>query len=580
MSIREQAFRCPDPETIAALTEGRIAEADLDSILEHVESCPSCLEGLELATRAMAAEAMATHRAPRFPMWLAVAAAFVLAILGGAVWQWSARQRGPAMADLVKLAPADARLVEPRLSAAFAYGPYRGPMRASGSVTDAQRLRLGGVAANALEQADRDPSPESQHVAGVAMLLADDPLKAAERLRLASERAPNDARMASDLAAAQYAAAETLGRASLLPEALAAADQALRADPNLAAASFNRALILDRLGLEREARRAWERYLAIDPASPWAGEARRRLARLPRAAAKPLPSLDRAVQANDRSAVRAIVGQATQQARTTAEAEHLGQWGEAIVRGDRAEAARRLMLARATGEALRSISTESLLHDAVIAIDGAGPARELALARAHAVYRQGRMAYSRELLEDAARDLHAAASGFAAAASPMELVARYYAANVLFERGEIARAREELEELLRISDGHPAYLALRAQIRWQLALCAMDDDDWTMASARLAEAEALFAGLEERGNLAFVRSMLATTLMSSGKPDDAWSARMHAFAALSEEDQGHRLAVALSAAARMEQRAGRPDAARALLGVEVEEARQSGNAFL
>src|SRR6185369_2246867 len=105
--------------------------------------------------------------------------------------------------------------------------------------------------ADAIDRADHDRSPRAQHAAGVATLLADDPIKAIDRLHEASERAPNDARMASDLAAAQLAAAESLGRASLYPEALASADRALRIDANLSEALFNRALILERLGLIR-----------------------------------------------------------------------------------------------------------------------------------------------------------------------------------------------------------------------------------------------------------------------------------------------------------------------------------------
>ena len=48
--------------------------------------------------------------------------------------------------------------------------------------------------------------------------------------------------------------------------------------PGLAGALFNRALALERLGPRTLAADAWERYLAADGSSPWADEARTRLA--------------------------------------------------------------------------------------------------------------------------------------------------------------------------------------------------------------------------------------------------------------------------------------------------------------
>lgn len=573
MTVTERVA-CPGAETIAALAEGRIADGDLDALLAHVETCASCTKGLEMATGAMREESIGQHGASVHSMWWLAAAAAVVLVIGGAFWR-SALHRGPDIADLAKVAPHDARLVEARLSGPFGYAPYRGTMRASGSGADSQRLRVGGVAANAIDRADADPTAETQHVAGVALLLADDPSKSIDRLRAASERAPNDVRIANDLAAARYAAAETLGRASLIPEALAAVDQALRIDPNFAEALFNRALILERMGLGDDARRAWERYLAVESSSPWADEARRRLARVPHAEAPPIPRLERAIDSGNLREARAIVAAYPQHARTFAEAEHLGRWGEATLRGDRVEAARLLTIARSVGDALAP--RESLLRDAVAAID---PDRAATLARAHSTYREGRIAYSRAQLDDASRDFEAASEAFAAARSPMMLVSRYYAASARYDRGEIAAARATLEEVGREADAHPTYASLRAQIRWELALCSMAADDWTLAIKQLTEAEALFAALGERANLASIQSMLATALMSAGRPDDAWSARMRGFEAMSAEGKRDRVVIGLSAASRMEQRAGRADAARALLAVEVEEARASGDAYL
>ncbi|HVR39583.1 MAG TPA: tetratricopeptide repeat protein [Thermoanaerobaculia bacterium] len=189
------------------------------------------------------------------------------------------------MAQLVAFAPRDERVVEPRLTGGFAYAPYRGPMRANETATNEGRLRLGGAAGEAIERAKRDSSSEAQRAAAIALVLIDRPAEAIDRLQRQAKRSPNDVRVWSDLAAACYVAAVDLRRPSLLPEALAAADRALRIDPQSHEALFNRALILDRLGRWRDARAAWERYLAVDASSPWANEARRRLSRLPAIAA-------------------------------------------------------------------------------------------------------------------------------------------------------------------------------------------------------------------------------------------------------------------------------------------------------
>jgi len=209
-------------------------------------------------------------------------------------------------------------------------------------------------------------------------------------------RESNDPKVWSDLAAARYAAASQLGRASLYPTALAAADSALRVDPSLPEALFDRALILERLGLTDEAKRAWQRYLQIDPSSPWAAEARSHLAELPASTHSSQfehdrPLLERAAERGDAADVRRYVDAHRERARAYAEGEYLPRWGEAVQRNDAREAARWLSIARSIGNALFEISGEALLRDGVRAIDGASPAEQRVIAAAHVLYRDGRV---------------------------------------------------------------------------------------------------------------------------------------------------------------------------------------------
>jgi tetratricopeptide (TPR) repeat protein len=532
---------CPDPETLAALAEGRLSRQEMATMAEHIANCKDCIAALEALNETIAtrpAVQLRSHRA----WWLAAAAAVVIGVIAIGVYRTAFREAS-SMARLIELTPRSARPVEARLSGGFPWATYRGPMRANDGDADPQRMRLIGTAGEIVAAADRDPSAGAQQAAGVALVIVDKPQQAIDRLRAAVDASPNAAAAWSDLAAAQYSAALRSTRPSLLPEALASVDRALRIDPKLAEARFNRALILERLGLTQQARAAWQRYLELDPGSQWAVEARERLAKL--------------------EATKS--GSDAQRTRTFAEAETLGRWAEAAKRGDELGAQRELTSARTTGDALRTRSGESLLRDAVRAIDSASASQRATIASAHLVYRRGRIAYSKRQFEVAQTDLDRAAALFASNGSPMALVARYYSACVRFDRNDVAAARRELQMLLDESDEHPELMALGGQIRWELALTMMIDGDWSGALPLLEQSRVAFERLDERNHLGFIESLLADTLLSLDRADDAWTARVRAFTLLSADGRGDRMPVSMKAAAQMELRSGRLTTARALL---------------
>jgi CHAT domain-containing protein len=530
--------KCPDAEVLAAFAEGRLSRDEAAEVLAHVDECDDCMATLEALNETIATRNVVGMK-PRRAWWLAAAAAVAI----GVVALFVVREQRSPMTRLIALVPATARPVEARLSGGFPWASYRGPMRADDAETDPQKMRLIGTAGDIVAAADRDKSAEAQKVAGVALLVIDQPLPAIERLRAAVQASPNDAAAWSDLAAAQYSAALRMNRPSLLPEALVSADRALRLDARNAEARFNRALILERIGLLQEARAAWKRYLEIDATSQWAVEARERLAKL------------EAVGLENPTHVNA------QKLRTFAEAETLARWAEAFQHGDAATAERELSTAREAGDSLVRTSGESLLREAVRSIDES-PARAT-LAEAHLTYRRGRIAYSKRQLEPALTDLTRAAALFGK--SPMALVARYYAASVRFDKNEVAAARAELQELLRKADAHPQFIALGAQVRWELALPLIVDADWSGALPLLEQSRAAFAKLDERNHLGFLESLLADSLFSLGHLDEAWAARGRAFALLSADGGGDRLPVSITAAARLEVRNGKLANARALL---------------
>lgn len=565
---------CPDPEVLAAFAEGKVERKELPRIFAHLETCAACRSGV-----AAAGKAVAPGRSFRFAFPMAVAAMIVVAV--GLV-PWALSLRSP-FDRLGKLAPRSARVVEARLSGDIPWAAYRGPLRATnGAASDPGRLKLGGEVGEIVDRANREDTASWQHAAGVGLVMIEMPADAVGRLRAAAELDRKNPRVWSDLAAAQYAAALRLDRPSLYPEALASADHALRLDPRLPEALFNRALVLERLGLKAQARDAWSRYLGVDGTSPWAVEAREHLARLPVSTSEErfrqeLPRLERAVAAGDGTTVRAVVDAYRQQTRTTAEVLTLGKWAEAHQRGDAADGERLLAIARSIGDALQKASGESLLPDAVAAIEKSPDASARArLAEAHVIYLRGRLAYSRRQPAAAEPDLRRAAALFAPAADPMALVARYYAACIRYDLNDVAGARSELTGLLQELESRPSYIALAAQVRWQLALCAMVDDDWQAATSLLQASRAGFGRLGERSNGGFLDALLASALNATGRSDDAWAARIRSFEALSGEGQSDRVPASLSETATTEIRAGRPEVARSILEIEESVNRASG----
>ena len=562
---------CPSSETIAALAEGKMSRNEIAALLPHIEECPDCKAELDLANQTIREEATAPHtRRPAWWIGLGIAATVAVVFL-------VTRSRSSIDA-LARLAPRSARVVEARLTGDFAYAPYRGPARASDPVVETEQLKLGGKAGEVIERAANDASADAQHAAGVAYVLIAKPRDAVDRLRAAAAARPNDAAMWSDLAAAQYAAAVNGPSPSLLPEALASADHALRIDADRREALFNRALILERLGLTRQARQAWLRYLTADSSSQWATEARAHVSALPVTSGdalfrRALPRIEYAA-ANDEATLAPMVRRWREQSRAWGEAQYLGQWGEALQRGDVAEAARNLAIARALGRELQKQSGESLLADAVTAIDHADAASRATLAEAHRLYRHGRITYSQRQPSAAEPELLHAAGLFASAGSPMARMARYYAANTRYDQNDIPGARTELEALLADDRGHATHLVSAALIRWELSLCHIVDGDVDGAMVFLNDSVVALRHADERSALGVVEAIIADMLAGSGRPDDAWAARIRSFDALSRDGRGDRLLVNLASTVAAEQRAGNRETALALLAIEREVGRE------
>jgi hypothetical protein len=275
---------CPDAETLAAFLDNRLHEPEREIIAAHLASCEACYFAFSEAARMQLTSAADGGEAswwtrPRTlsaAAVLAAAASMTLAVgLGVMPWQRTDAQLG----DLVA-AVGTTRMLEPRLTGGFNYGPLATTRTGQQlSISASPDVRI--AAAEIDKETEGDTAPAALRLRAVAALMTGSFDAGVFALEQAASQRPNDARLASDLAAAYLVRHRQLGDAADVARALASANRALEVDARLAEAHFNRALAFERLGQGADARAAWQRYLEIDGESGWADEARARLRDLP-----------------------------------------------------------------------------------------------------------------------------------------------------------------------------------------------------------------------------------------------------------------------------------------------------------
>jgi tetratricopeptide (TPR) repeat protein len=220
---------------------------------------------------------------PSMPAY-AKAAALAVVLLAVGLLAWRVFRPSPTAEGLAALGAAyeRGRPVESRVTG-LGYARLAETRGPEDGQVDEQSLDL---ARTLLLRAPRG-EPSSQHALGRLYLYERRFDEAVAKLEEAERAEPDDARLRNDLGAALFErgkeaerrqdggrAAEDFGRA------VEHLDRAVELDPSLADALFNRALVYERMRLDAQAEDAWRAYLARDSTSPWAEEARRRLARL------------------------------------------------------------------------------------------------------------------------------------------------------------------------------------------------------------------------------------------------------------------------------------------------------------
>jgi tetratricopeptide (TPR) repeat protein len=276
---------CPNLETLSAYVDGTVDRPERDAIETHLTACEECydlvvetahaVDQTQAAGRSEVAVVPSRRRVYATIGLLAAAAGLILAVRLGLPGRQAVGLE-PALASLVA-AVGPERLIEPRLTGGFQFGPLRSPVRGT---PDAANLALSVALADAAAAARSTPGPATHRAAGIAQLLAGQHDAAIATLEAACREQGADSGCEADLGAAYFASASSTGSATELDAAAAHTRRALALQPDLREAAFNEALILERKDLRGEAKAAWLRYLTLDPDSAWADEARRHRARL------------------------------------------------------------------------------------------------------------------------------------------------------------------------------------------------------------------------------------------------------------------------------------------------------------
>jgi hypothetical protein len=283
----------PSDETLAAFIDGRLDAETRAKVIAHMTTCSECysvfLSATELPSRTVARDARRPRRA-----WVAVATATAAAGIACVFLVTPVRDRilhrEDGMAALAKAAPAQ-RTIAGRISG-FPYQPPAPVMRGSkfDPLQNPANALLLTAAAGVQRAVAARRTAANLHASGVANLLlgkddvAIDTLREAllaesgQRTVAAAIAESDDVALLNDLSAALSNRA--IDKRRPIPDAVEAvrcADRAWRIGRTPEAA-WNRAVAIEALNGRAHAMTAWHDYLAIDATSPWAAEARKRLA--------------------------------------------------------------------------------------------------------------------------------------------------------------------------------------------------------------------------------------------------------------------------------------------------------------
>jgi len=276
----------PSDETMAAFMDGQLEQAARKQVLQHLdmEDCGECREALLLMAEVVPPKDEPIPFPKRWGIPLAAAAVVMLPIVLVAVWPRSEVKRIAKATEGLQF-----RISAARLSVDDSYRPtpkvMRGLENGQKKDTEAASNPQFLKAASRLEERSRgDAIDRLQAMAAVRLYLGDtdlalqnleEALKRADAEKLAPKR---KAAILNDLAVARLQRSGGTDKRNLIAaiDAIESA-RALEESPSIA---WTRAALLETVDQKDAALRAWQDYLRLDPASAWATEAQKHVAKL------------------------------------------------------------------------------------------------------------------------------------------------------------------------------------------------------------------------------------------------------------------------------------------------------------
>jgi CHAT domain-containing protein len=363
----------------------------------------------------------------------------------------------------------------------------------------------------------------------VIKLLAGEVDLAIDELSKATELAPSNAAVWSDLAAARLQRSTVASDPYELVLALAAANRAVHHDPKLLAGRFNRALALARLALRGPAVAEWQLISRRERNPSWAREARERATEVAQEAVsrdwqRDLAMVKEAVEQGKPERIRTIVAGSPQSFREHLEVSLLALWAAAEKDHRESDAIRELAVARAIANALVAIGGDRMSADTIEQIErtrASDPRRFRQLVAGFLVYSEGLALADDRLFLRALPRFQKAREVLAREGSPFAHWAAYQVAHCQYQETKYKPARARLLELTRNPASAP-YKALQGRSFSLMGLIDGIEGRHTDSITSFKAAEAAFRRAREAPSAAKARALLATELDVLGQRQEAW----------------------------------------------------------
>ena len=412
---------------------------------------------------------------------------------------------------------------------------FRGP--APDPDPDEQALLL--EAGEEIQRALRtEKGPLAVQALATYLLMEGHPERAVPALEMLAA-APNPTpEVLADLTTAYTERARLDGRDHDLVLALQAADRAVALAPDASETRYARAFALDNLHLSHQATAAWEAFLEVDPSSPWADEARRRLAIL----AQPTDSerwltekqrLLTAARAGDLETVQTLTRDFPARVRDLVLEETLPSWARSIADGRPEEASELLRAAHLLAAAVAVISDDDLALTQVEITEQAassGPAAVSGAVTGLEAFGTALERYNAQDIEPAREAFLAARSSFAAIGAPLAVWTAYYIAACDHYK-DPALARPGLETTLAIASRH-SWPGLRARAQRLLGIGFVIDGSLGASLEHYRAARRDLDSSGDRKGVGFLDLLQAEGYSRLGDTGRSWRLRLSALSAM------------------------------------------------